>query len=436
VDRSFEVHKNESWNDSNIFILLPKCVEGDQNLMLIPIIKKAVSKRLSDESISVREAAVALVGNYIARSPIAIGGYHSVLMPCLTDPGVSVRKRAVKIFQSILIRNPHYQRRVEVFNVLLRRSIDPKEEDSVRDLVDEVLYILWFRSGTVPIAHQQMLSDPGSSVQSISVPGVVTPNTPVTPGRRKSVQSRSDVTAEQMMEVMQSADAGSSLEAVLTKLLKGDCNLGLSGQKRPDSMERFELNGNECTEIVDSLCELLVIIDEQRDIRPNVGRDISSTLKTLAIFGTVSPGSLLKHLDTFLPYLKADNGVSMDDESGIICSTCDILYRLAPVLDQQTINRQTSLSISKDITKLAYKFGPAVLISTMRAFSALANQSSIMGQSTFADKLLALAKTFYGYAMKRNDIDDFSSLSVSSTSCSVSLCLRILSQTYYWTGPT
>jgi non-SMC mitotic condensation complex subunit 1 len=381
--------------------------------MLLPILKKAVSKRLSDESISVREAAVALVGNYIARSPIAINGYHSVLLPCLTDPGVSVRKRAVKIFQSILIKNPHYQHRAEVFNVLLKRTIDPKEEDSVRDLIDEVLCTLWFRSGTIPVAQQLMLSDPDALMQQpISIPGVVTPNTPIPTGRRKSVQSRSDVTAEQMMEVMQSGNDSSILEAVLMKLLKGGNALGNAGRTQTESIEGLELNGKQCTEIVDSLCELLVVIDEQRAIRSNVGRDISSTLKTLTIFATVSPVSLLKHFDTILPYLKADNGVSVEDESGILCATCDILYRLAPILDQQTINRQTSISIAKDMTKLSYKFGPAVLVSTMRAFSTLANQSSNLGQPVFADKLLSLAKTFYGYAMKRNDIDDFSSLNV------------------------
>lgn len=384
--------------------------------MLLPIIKKAVSKRLSDESISVREAAVALIGNYIARSPIAISGYHSALLPCLSDPGVSVRKRAVKIFQSILIKNPHYQCRVEVFKELIQRSIDPKEEDSVRDLIDEVLYILWFRSGTLPIAQAGTLSDANSLTQPVSIPGVVTPSTPVPPARRKSVQSRSDVTAEQMMEVMQAGNVGSSLEAVLVKLLKGEYGcIANVDRKQSETTEGFKMDGSECTGIVDSLCELLVVIDEQRDIRPNVGRDISATLKTLAMFATVSPVALLKHFDTILPYLKADNGVSVEDESGIICATCDLLYRLAPVLDHQTINRQTSISISKDMTKLSYKFGPAVLVSTIRLFSTLANQSSNLGHSAIADKLLSLAKTFYSYAMKRHDIDDFSTVNVSSS---------------------
>jgi cohesin loading factor subunit SCC2 len=70
---------------------IEKVVEGDKGLMLLPVITKAVSRRLSDESISVREAAVSLVGSYVIKSPVAMKRYHSALLPCLTDVGVSVR---------------------------------------------------------------------------------------------------------------------------------------------------------------------------------------------------------------------------------------------------------------------------------------------------------------------------------------------------------
>jgi cohesin loading factor subunit SCC2 len=396
-----------------LFHISIQCLEGDQTLMLLPIIKKAVSKRLSDESISVREAAVSLVGNYIARSPVAIRSYHSVLLPCLTDPGVSVRKRTVKIFQSILTKNPYYQGRTEVFCILVNRSIDPKEEESVRDLIDEVLYNLWFLSGTIPMSqHRPSAIELHSQV--VSIPGVVTPNTPIQPVRRSPVQSRSDVTAEQMMEVVQIGNTYNSLESVLVKLLKGESSsLDNSGRKISEPMKGFELDGKECCRIVDSLCELLVVIDEQRDIRPHVGRDISSTLKTIAMFSSISPTSVVKHFDAIIPYLKADNGVSMDDESAIVSALCDILYRLAPSLDQHIINGKISISIATDLTKISYKFGPAVIVSAIRAFSGLANQSSVKGPSIFAEKLLALSKTFYGYALKKNDIDDFTSINVS-----------------------
>ena len=162
--------------------------------MLIPAIVKAVSKRLTDESISVREAAVSLVGNYIARSPQAIQSYHSVLVPCMTDLGVSVRKRALKIFHSILTKNPSYRGRATVFNILLQRLIDPNEEDSLRDLVHEVICMLWFRSGTEPMSRHietnSVSINDDVKIPVVSIPGVVTPNTPVVSERRKKIQSK------------------------------------------------------------------------------------------------------------------------------------------------------------------------------------------------------------------------------------------------------
>jgi HEAT repeat associated with sister chromatid cohesion len=393
---------------------LGKCVEGDESLMLLPVIMKAVSKQLSDESISVREAAVALIGNYLSRSPpLAILNYHEFLVPCLTDPGVSVRKRAVKIFQSILIKNPYYRGRAAVFKILLQRSIDPKEEDSIRDLIDELLYKLWFRAGSEPVFRPQRFNDE-YDVPVVSIPGVVTPNSPMAATKRKSMQLRSDIAAEQMMEVVQAEGTGVHLESVLMSLLKDfSGTLESSGRKQSESRKRREGGENQCSQLVNSLFELLLVLDEQRDIRQHVGRDISATLTTIAVFANICPHALLKHFDLILPYLKADNGVSMNDESAIICSVCDILHRLAPVLNPSIVPRHSGLTIAKDLTKISYKFGPVALASAIRAFASLANQLDRSVHAIFADKLLEVAKTFYGYALKKNEIDDFASINVS-----------------------
>lgn len=380
--------------------------------MLLPVIMKAVSKRLSDESISVREAAVSLIGNYIARSPLAMQSYHEFLVPCLTDPGVSVRKRAVKIFQSILSKNPYYRGRTVVFNIMLRLSTDPKEEDSIRDLIDELLYMLWFRGGSEPVSRPSRYDDE-PKVPVVSIPGVVTPNSPLASTKRKPVQLRSDVAAEQMMEVVQTEGTGMHLESVLTKLIKDfSGSLESSSRKQAESRKRREDGENLCSQIVNSLFELLIVLDEQRDIRPHVGRDIAATLTTIAVFANICPRTLLKHFDLMIPYLKADNGVSMNDESAIICSICDILHRMSPVLDSNMVPRHAGAAIAKDLTKISYKFGPVALISAIRAFSTLANHLDRSIHSVFANKLLEVAKTFYGYAIKKNEVDDFSSINV------------------------
>jgi hypothetical protein len=69
-------------------------VEGDPQLMLL-VVTKAVSRRLSDDTISVREAALSLVDHMSSHQGLPT---HFILftMACLTDAGVSVRKRAVR----------------------------------------------------------------------------------------------------------------------------------------------------------------------------------------------------------------------------------------------------------------------------------------------------------------------------------------------------
>jgi hypothetical protein len=64
--------------------------------MLFPAVKQAVSQRLVDDAISVRDAAVKLVGTFVVKSPEIANAFHSPLLKCLTDEGVSVKKRAVR----------------------------------------------------------------------------------------------------------------------------------------------------------------------------------------------------------------------------------------------------------------------------------------------------------------------------------------------------
>jgi hypothetical protein len=70
---------------------LTQVVHVDSNLMNQREVREAVAKMFSDDSISVREAAIALVGTYITRVPQLCNIFHSVLLDRLqNDVGVSV----------------------------------------------------------------------------------------------------------------------------------------------------------------------------------------------------------------------------------------------------------------------------------------------------------------------------------------------------------
>ena len=70
-------------------------VNVDPALMAQPSVRREVSRCFHDDSISVREAAVSLVGDYVLRSPTLAASFHTPLLGRMLDKGISVRKRYV-----------------------------------------------------------------------------------------------------------------------------------------------------------------------------------------------------------------------------------------------------------------------------------------------------------------------------------------------------
>ena len=97
---------------------------------------------LQDDAVSVREAAVDLLGKHISsRQDLALT-YFDVLAKAVRDPGLSVRKRAVNIMWESCIKQPGFSRATEACVHLLSRATDP--EDSIQKLVTRVFHSLWF----------------------------------------------------------------------------------------------------------------------------------------------------------------------------------------------------------------------------------------------------------------------------------------------------
>lgn len=389
--------------------VIDNVVKGDPGVMMMPVVTKAVSKRLSDESISVREGAVHLVGDFIAQSPRAIQGFHSALVPCLVDPGVSVRKRAVRIFEQILKNSPSFSGRAAVCSIMLERSVDPKEEDGVRDLIDNFFASLWLENGQDVLPRKRSRSE--ELIDQISVPGLVTPTTPK--GGRPTIVRRVNATAEQMMEVVRTAGSGDHLAALLKKLLTAGAIDADSTRKISERKKRQELGMDHCKDLIAALFELLIQLDERREIKSStVGKDIAATLETIAVFCTVYPYPVAKHIDTILPYFKADNGVSIADESAIISAACKIISQVAPELEGSMVQSLSSTSLSRDLCKICYRFGQNVLPQAVEALSKL---SQLPCQNThFLDSLMGMIEKLYSFVLKNIALEDFAAASVSN----------------------
>jgi len=118
-------------------------VESDPTILGRNDIKSCVQVGLTDKSVSVREAAIDLIGRYIVQKQFLILQYYDILCERSIDTGVSVRKRVVKIFRDICISQPNFVRLPDICSRLLRRMND---EDSIRKLVLDTFQQIWFSS--------------------------------------------------------------------------------------------------------------------------------------------------------------------------------------------------------------------------------------------------------------------------------------------------
>lgn len=91
---------------------------------------------------SVREAAVDLLGKHISSSRDLALVYFDVLATAVRDPGTSVRKRAVNIMRESCIKQPGFPRATQACVHILTRATDP--EESIQKLVTKVFHNLWF----------------------------------------------------------------------------------------------------------------------------------------------------------------------------------------------------------------------------------------------------------------------------------------------------
>lgn len=120
---------------------LAMIVEVDPSILKRKDMQMGVSLKLLDTSISVREAAVDLVGKYVLSSPDLIDQYYDMLSKRILDTGVSVRKRVIKILRDICLDYPDFDKIPEICVKMIRRVND---EEGIQKLVTEVFMRMWF----------------------------------------------------------------------------------------------------------------------------------------------------------------------------------------------------------------------------------------------------------------------------------------------------
>ncbi|CAG2059217.1 unnamed protein product [Timema podura] len=148
--RNFDIYLNRVSSvlaDSSIAIrtkalkCLTTIVEVDPNVLGMKEMQNSVKNSFFDQSSSVREAAVDLVGKFILCQPDLINMYYEMIAPRILDTSVSVRKRVIRIFKEICMACPEFPKIEDICLKMIHRVSD---EDGIKKLVVEAFQNIFF----------------------------------------------------------------------------------------------------------------------------------------------------------------------------------------------------------------------------------------------------------------------------------------------------
>jgi len=126
-------------------------VRVDQTVLKDPRVKLSLKRRVEDSSITTREAVVDLIGTFILQSHSDGGSgggsavdadYFHFVLGRINDPGISVRKKVVRILRDLCLQpqpHPRYTELAERLILCVRDS-----EESMQSLSVTIVYEMWF----------------------------------------------------------------------------------------------------------------------------------------------------------------------------------------------------------------------------------------------------------------------------------------------------
>jgi cohesin loading factor subunit SCC2 len=123
---------------------LSEVVQADTAILNASPVQVAIDRALGDDAISVREAAVALLGRHIQGNTDLTLQLFPTLVKASMDSGTSVRKVAIKLLWECCIKVSGFPKAAEAARHVLLRAADP--EESIQDWVAKVFHSLWFTS--------------------------------------------------------------------------------------------------------------------------------------------------------------------------------------------------------------------------------------------------------------------------------------------------
>uniref|UniRef100_A0A8D0D6G7 Nipped-B protein n=1 Tax=Sander lucioperca TaxID=283035 RepID=A0A8D0D6G7_SANLU len=303
---------------------LSEVVAVDPSILARVDMQRGVHCRLMDNSTSVREAAVELLGRFVLSRPELIEQYYDMLIERILDTGISVRKRVIKILRDICLEQPDFHKVTEMCVRMIRRVND---EEGIKKLVNETFQKIWF--------------------------------TP-TPSHDKNAMTRKILNITDV--VLACKDTGYDwFEQLLQNLLKSEEQASYKPAKKA------------CVQLVDNLVEHILKYEESladcEDKGDNSGR-LVACITTLYLFSKIRAQLMVKHAMTMQPYLTTK--CNTQNDFMVICNVAKILELVVPLMEHPSETFLTT--IEEDLMKLIIKYGMTVVQHCVSCLGAVVNK--------------------------------------------------------------
>ncbi|XP_066509612.1 nipped-B-like protein A [Hoplias malabaricus] len=301
---------------------LSEVVAVDPCILARSDMQRGVHGRLMDNSTSVREAAVELLGRFVLSRPQLTEQYYDMLIERILDTGISVRKRVIKILRDICLEQPGFSRITEMCVKMIRRVND---EEGIKKLVNETFQKLWF----TPTANHDK------------------------EGMNRKIINITDVVAA-------CRDSGYDwFEQLLQNLFKAEEDSSYKPAKKA------------CVQLVDNLVEYILKHEEALSEHKSVNSTrLVACITTLYLFSKIRPQLMVRHAMTMQPYLTTK--CSSQSDFLVICNVAKILELVIPLMEHPSESFLTT--IEEDLMKLIIKYGMTVVQHCVSCLGAVVNK--------------------------------------------------------------
>ncbi|XP_055327158.1 nipped-B-like protein A [Paramacrobiotus metropolitanus] len=257
-------------------------MDSDGSLMTRDNVKSLVESRMWDNSASIRDSVVEMIGTYAKNNPEQIQQYSDVLLKRLQDTAPSVRKRSIKVLHDFVVQCPEHELCVPLLANIIKRIND--NEETVKKLVYDVFQALWLES-----SHKDDIKVTHRVSQIIAVVQIL---------------DREKLSATHWFEKM-----------VKELLKRGDDQTRKSAKKA-------------CKAVVDRIVRN--VLDLNVDMDQKESQWVAASFLTLSIFAKCDPDFIADHIQS-LPLFLNQTLKSQSDQK-VVCFTANMLAQIVPLM--------------------------------------------------------------------------------------------------------